>query len=927
MDIRSFFGNGGGSKSSSNAPSSSKKEPTPKKRSSKKKDEIFEIEELSDGEDPLPKSMRGAQRKRNRIVVESDGSDDGFVRKTSSKPKENTKKEKTPVKSAPKKARVVISSDSDVTPVKEKPKNKSKRSPSPIEIDDDDDIEVLSDDEEVEKHVKGKHKKKLLPGQKRLDFEKNAPSTSGKEAPKPRQQYNFVNPSDFFQTSAKKSEKKTQEKEKEAVTEVAKQPEKRKTPTPKTPTPKKISPSQKENIGDDEFFDSDDDFNAPIIKKKKTPSPRKAPVVEEKKKKEEEKTKNTEKRNQKDTSKSPAKKLVEAAKVQKESSKSPLKRSDRQEKVQKELSKSPVKKPVDMASNSSANRQPPKVIDPNDLPWVDKYKPKSISQLVGQHGDKSPLNKLLDWLNDWAKLNLGEGAKVKRAKPVAWMAQQDGTAFKAVLLSGTPGVGKTTCAYMACESLGLKVVEMNASDVRSKKHLEAKVGELSGCHQIEEFFGKKPPQPQDNLKVHHVLIMDEVDGMSGNEDRAGIAELIQIIKDSKIPIICICNDRMHPKIRSLAGHCYDLRFHKPRVEQIRARMMTIAAQEKVKISKDELDEMIEMSSHDVRQTIYNLQMRSKSSAFGANKKDVTLGPFEAARKLLDQQSTLKERNEMFFVDYGIMPLFVQENYINMKNDKHTPLQAIRGMREASNCISMGDIVEKNIRSRGAWKLLNEQSMLACAIPSIATGGNLRGMLQFPTWLGRNSTAGKRKRMLTQLVMHTHLKVSADSVSFAMDYAPMLRERMTKPLLKHESEGIPAVLETMREYDLIRDDGEALGEIAVWPGKIDPASKILSKVKAALTRTLNKEQRTLPYSLADIAKGKKKAAAAGLDDEEGLFGDYADDEDAEEEEDSALGPEIVIKTTADKGKASRGRGGAASAGRGARGGGRGRGAKK
>ncbi len=57
----------------------------------------------------------------------------------------------------------------------------------------------------------------------------------------------------------------------------------------------------------------------------------------------------------------------------------------------------------------------------------------------------------------------------------------------------------------------------------------------------------------------HVLIMDEVDGMSGNEDRGGIQELIGLIKKSRVPIICICNDRNHMKIRSLANYCFDLR--------------------------------------------------------------------------------------------------------------------------------------------------------------------------------------------------------------------------------------------------------------------------------------------------------------------------------------------------------------------------------
>lgn len=46
-------------------------------------------------------------------------------------------------------------------------------------------------------------------------------------------------------------------------------------------------------------------------------------------------------------------------------------------------------------------------------------------------------------------------------------------------------------------------------------------------------------------------------------------ELIGLIKNTKIPIICMCNDRNHPKIRSLVHYCFDLRFQRPRVEQIK----------------------------------------------------------------------------------------------------------------------------------------------------------------------------------------------------------------------------------------------------------------------------------------------------------------------------------------------------------------------
>ena len=68
--------------------------------------------------------------------------------------------------------------------------------------------------------------------------------------------------------------------------------------------------------------------------------------------------------------------------------------------------------------------------------------------------------------------------------------------------------------------------------------------------------------------------MDEVDGMSSGilfilnnylhfQDRGGSSVLINLIKKTKVPIICIANDRQHPKMRTLANHCYDIRFQKP----------------------------------------------------------------------------------------------------------------------------------------------------------------------------------------------------------------------------------------------------------------------------------------------------------------------------------------------------------------------------
>ena len=105
------------------------------------------------------------------------------------------------------------------------------------------------------------------------------------------------------------------------------------------------------------------------------------------------------------------------------------------------------------------------------------------------------------------------------------------------------------------------VTEFNASDIRNKSG----VGLLeTRSHGLDI---------SRNL-TKSLVIMDEVDGMSTG-DRGGVAAIINLIKNSKVPIICICNDRGSEKIRSLAGHCLDVKFFKPNKTMVVKRLKEI----------------------------------------------------------------------------------------------------------------------------------------------------------------------------------------------------------------------------------------------------------------------------------------------------------------------------------------------------------------
>ncbi|KAM6362236.1 replication factor C subunit 1 isoform 3-T4 [Alca torda] len=504
------------------------------------------------------------------------------------------------------------------------------------------------------------------------------------------------------------------------------------------------------------------------------------------------------------------------------------------------------------------------------LLWVDKYKPVSLKAIIGQQGEQSCANKLLRWLRNWNK-NTSEDGQAKTNKTGG---KDDGPGFKAALLSGPPGVGKTTTASLVCKELGYSYVELNASDTRSKNSLKEVVAESLNNTSIKDFCSGT----SSSVSGKHVLIMDEVDGMAGNEDRGGIQELIGLIRHTKIPIICMCNDRNHPKIRSLVHYCFDLRFQRPRLEQIKGAMMSIAFKEGLKIPPPAMQEIILAANQDIRQVLHNLNMwcaKDKSLTYdeaktdaGRAKKDIKLGPFDVVRKVFAtgeeaSRMSLIDKSDLFFHDYSLAPLFVQENYVHVKPaaaggnlKKHLVL-----LSRAADSICDGDIVDKQIRSKQNWNLLPTQAIYASVLPGELMRGYMSQFPVFPSWLGKFSSTGKHDRIIQELAMHMSLRTQACKRTVNMEYLPYLRDALVQPLKDFGADGAQEAITFMDSYCLMKEDVENIMEISTWGGKPSPFSKLDPKVKAAFTRAYNREAHLAPYSLHSVKTSKRQSGSA------------------------------------------------------------------
>ncbi len=151
--------------------------------------------------------------------------------------------------------------------------------------------------------------------------------------------------------------------------------------------------------------------------------------------------------------------------------------------------------------------------------WSSKYRPSRVEEMVGNEDARI---KFVEWLLSW----------------------RIGT--KPILLVGPPGVGKTTLVKAAANQFGFDLIELNASDSRTKNRLEGII---------------KPLITNASLLSKNVLLfLDEIDGIHGNADRGGLASIVAFAKVANIPIVMAANKEDNPIIKELSKVCKVIKF-------------------------------------------------------------------------------------------------------------------------------------------------------------------------------------------------------------------------------------------------------------------------------------------------------------------------------------------------------------------------------
>lgn len=283
-------------------------------------------------------------------------------------------------------------------------------------------------------------------------------------------------------------------------------------------------------------------------------------------------------------------------------------------KKQQPLTTSPVAPQPSIETGSVHRRH-------RSMMWTEKYRAKKFTDLVG---DERTHRTVLRWLKGWDTIVFPGVIKPRVKSKVTDDSPEERPHRKILLLTGPPGLGKTTLAHVCARQAGYEVVEINASDERSSQVVKGRIRDSVGTENVRGVNTKTLDGTVRKAGRPVCVVIDEVDGVVGGSSGGGEGGFIKALIDLVVldqknnpsstsgvsnirkkkkgdqfrllrPMILICNDVYHPALRPLRASSLAEVIHirKPPLDKIVARMKTIFDKEGIASDGDGIRRLCE----------------------------------------------------------------------------------------------------------------------------------------------------------------------------------------------------------------------------------------------------------------------------------------------------------------------------------------------
>lgn len=356
--------------------------------------------------------------------------------------------------------------------------------------------------------------------------------------------------------------------------------------------------------------------------------------------------------------------------------------------------------------------------------WCEKYRPNTLDEVVGNEKGKE---RLREWAESW------EGVPQRRG----------------VIISGSPGIGKTSAALALANDMGWGVVEMNASDKRDYDSVK----DIAGVGAINQTFGI---DGSFNPRRRRLIILDEADNLFGSEDRGGVRAIAEVLEGSLQPIVMVVNDYYSLVSRSAALRSLALQveFKRPSKRDIANLLSRICEAEGVKADREALALLAENCSGDIRGAIRDLQLLALSPRFGRDEvlslgtRDREEDVFRALAGVFKAKSAedAKEAFQSLDESPDRFLLWIDEN---LPAEYKKPADMQRGF----HFVSRSDLFLSRSRRRQVYSLWSYAIDLMTAGIATAKEEPYRGFTRyrFPSYLRKLSSAKMAREMESKII--------------------------------------------------------------------------------------------------------------------------------------------------------------------------------
>lgn len=329
--------------------------------------------------------------------------------------------------------------------------------------------------------------------------------------------------------------------------------------------------------------------------------------------------------------------------------------------------------------------------------WVNKYKSKNLSEIIG---NKTQINKIKEWL-----LNINN------------------LKSRGIIISGVHGIGKSLTIKLLLKELNYLSRIIHPNEIKDHRIFD----DFNDYYNHENSIHSKI-KFADEKKKQLVLIFEETENITLTSEKKYIMDIFKENNKLKaFPLIFISNNQHSKLLNDLKKNCEEVKFECPTLSELYQIINKICLNENLKIKNESvMNEIIAFSQYDIRRLINLLQELSFHSKYidencihtfieKSREKNIDTGLFDATNKLLNNYLDYDTIIKLYEFEKVLLPLMIHENYLRkvLYKSKDEWSDTIYDLIKISDSISRGDNIETSIYTDQNWYLQNIHGFYTC----------------------------------------------------------------------------------------------------------------------------------------------------------------------------------------------------------------------